>query len=223
MNLEKYLQLLPVVETASLPQGALFFVNGHIYEVTDAGEYGTHKARQWRKDESTEVALMPGSSFAQHHPLIAEGRRLPTYQSRNHLMQNGQRLIFGFVTEQNALDAAYLDVALCGLRSGVYVRRHQHKAAFEVTDGALIYRQYFFMKTNQGITTELPDIKHQLGQELISHLNGPPYWRLLPSWNELPYDTTQTVSMRRVDLDMFRETLEHKSNDDTLPHMPAVE
>jgi hypothetical protein len=194
MNLETYLASLKTVETTSLPIGALFVANYLIYEIIDSGINEDHKARQWRKSQATEMALSTESSLALRLPVIIYGKWLPPYPSRDDLRVGGEPLIFAFTTEQNALEAAFLDVALCGSKSSLYVRRNERTPAFEVTNGLLLFRQYYFMRTTQGEKTNLPDIKHQLDKRLLPHHQGPLYWRLLLSWDESPYDLDQTVA-----------------------------
>ncbi|MBZ0307875.1 MAG: hypothetical protein K8I82_17535, partial [Anaerolineae bacterium] len=143
MNWSSYLNNLPLVKTASLPMGVLFIASGKIYEVTDVQGDTYRKARQWRKDESTEVALVPNSSLARQLPVIDQGHLLPPIKSRNDLLQNGRYIIFIFPTEQNAIDCAYLDVALCGANSGLYVRRMERDPAIEATNGATVFRRYY--------------------------------------------------------------------------------
>jgi hypothetical protein len=79
VNAEAYLAGLPEVETTRLPRGALFVANGLIYQVVEAGKGGFAKARQWRRDESTDVALIPGSILTKTLPLVRRGRILPVY------------------------------------------------------------------------------------------------------------------------------------------------
>lgn len=213
MKPEQYLATLVEVKTTTLPIGALFVANRLIYEVVDAGTNLYHKARQWRKDESTEVALASDSSLAQRLPVVAMGRVLPPYRSRDELTENRQPLYYVFGTEQNALEAASLDVALCGVGSGLYVRRNERQPAFEATNGALIFRHYYFMRTNQHLKTNVPDIKYGLPRPLLAHVDGPLYWRLLPSWDESPYDWEKTIAMRPIILD----------SEDTLPYQPPAD
>jgi len=42
-----------------MPTGTLFIANGLIYQVVETAGGGFAKARQWRRDESTDVALVP--------------------------------------------------------------------------------------------------------------------------------------------------------------------
>src|SRR5262249_26384388 len=104
-----YLSTLPEVETARLPRGTLFVADGLIYQVTDTSGGGFLKARQWRKGESTEVALVPNSFPAKYLPVVKRGRLLPVYRSRSELAGENGPLCFVFPTEMFALDAAYLD------------------------------------------------------------------------------------------------------------------
>src|SRR5574341_1281432 len=98
IDLEHYLASLQTVETVSLPLGALFVANRLIYEVIDSGVNEYHKARQWRKNELTEVALSPDSSLALRLPVIAHGKPLPQYGSREGLRSEGQASVFAFTT-----------------------------------------------------------------------------------------------------------------------------
>jgi len=217
MNLRDYLAQLPEVDTASLAKGFLFWAENRIYEVVEVDEGGYSKARVWRHDESTEVALIPDSTLAKRLPLIARGRVLPQYQSRDDLLANRRPPAFVFPTEKNALGAAYLDAGLCGERAGVYVRRHGHHAAFEVTNGLNALRRYYFSRTSEGVETDLPDIKHTLDYELIPHQYGPMVWRLLPHWDESPHDLNKTVAIRPITQDQLREMIERREaegNDD---------
>lgn len=211
MSINDYLALLPVVQTATLPLGALFWAENRIYEVVQVDGNGYNKARQWRKDEKTDVALVPNTPLAQRMRVIAKGQLIPPIRSRNEFLKDGRYQSYVFPIEQNALDAAYLDTALLGRGSGIYVRRRDRYPAFEITNGVLVLRCYYFMRTNQGIDTTLADIKHRLSEELISHRQGPMYWRLLPSWDESPYDLNQTVAMRPLDLEHIREELEKET------------
>jgi hypothetical protein len=205
MSVTDYLAQLPTVETATLNRGTLFWAENRIYEVVDADENGYNKARVWRHGESTEVALVPNSTLAGRLPLVARGVPLPTYQSREELLARGRPPAFVFPTEQNALGAAYLDVALCGQRAGVYVRRHAHHAAFEATNGLNVLRRYYFSRTKEGVDTDVRDIKHMLDYPLISHREGPMVWRLLPHWDESPHDLNQTMALRPITEADFRD------------------
>lgn len=201
MDIDTYLLSLPHVETATLLPGALFVANGKtIYQVMDAGLSGTYKARQWRQHEATDVALAPNTGLALYLPLVTHGRLLPAYPARTDLLHNGVALIFVFPTEQNAFEAAALDVALCGARSGLYVRRQEPHPAFEATNGGTVFRLYYFMRTDAGVSTTVPDLKYRLGRPLIPHIDGPGYWRLLPAWDSGPYDVNKTVAMRPVNM-----------------------
>lgn len=199
MDIRQYLLEIPVAKTASLPLGTLFWADNRLYEVTQV-EKGYHKARQWRKAENTEVSLTNDSALAQRIPIILEGRPLPMHLSRADLLQNGRPISYVFPEEQNALDSAYLDTALCGHASGLYVRRHGQFPAFEITNGLIIVRAYYFMRTTQGIDTQLSVLKSRLSDSLTPHREGPTYWRLLPSWSESPYVIEQTIAMRPVEL-----------------------
>src|SRR5438477_12888270 len=89
MNTEVYLQTLLEVDTARMTRGTLFFANRLIYEVVETAAGGFSKARQWRRDESTDVALVPGSFLARTLPLVRKGHILPKYRSRNELTDEG--------------------------------------------------------------------------------------------------------------------------------------
>src|SRR5947209_1295725 len=151
---EVYIASLPEVETARLPRGTLFVANGLVYQVTETGAGGFSKARQWRRDESTDVALIPGSFLTKYVPLVRSGRLLPVYRSRTELTDNGQTRCFVFPTESLALDAAYLDVALI-MSAGAYVRNHNHEPAFAVTDGVHIFRLYYYVQSVHGRPTSI--------------------------------------------------------------------
>lgn len=212
MNWSSYLNTLPLVKTASLPMGVLFVADDKIYEVTDIQGDTYRKAREWRKDESTEVALVSNSSLARQLPVIEQGRLLPPIKSRSDLLQNGRYIIFIFPTEQNAIDCAYLDVALCGANSGLYVRRVERDPAVEATNGAAVFRRYYYSRTAQGLNTNLADIKPRLGDPITTHREGPLYWRFLTSWDEGPYDNTKTLAMRPVDFNLDSHTEQTQVN-----------
>lgn len=216
MNILQYLASLPVVKTSDLPVGSLFVANRRMYEVTE-NQPGYSKAQEWRKGESTVVTLSEDASLSNRLTVVEEGVHIVPLASRNELLKDGRKTLYVFPGEQNALDAAYLDVALCGRGSSLYVRRHQQYAAFEATNGAVVFRQYFFMRTNQEVKTNLPDIKHRLGNPLISHLDGPIYWRLLASWDDSPYDDSKTQVMNRMKLtqSFLDETMPNPSPDDS--------
>src|SRR5512146_1916859 len=108
---EAYIASLPEVETARLPRSASFVATGRIYQVIETGSVFA-KAREWRRDESTDVALIPDSFLTRYLPLVRTGRLLPVYRSRTDLTEDGQTGCFVFPTETLALDAAYFDVAL---------------------------------------------------------------------------------------------------------------
>jgi hypothetical protein len=190
-----YIASLPEVETARLPRGTLFIANGLIYQVTETGAGGFSKARQWRRDESTDVALIPGSFLTKYLPLVRMGRLLPVYRSRTELTDDGQTRCFVFPTENLALDAAYLDVALI-MSAGAYVRNHNHEPAFAVTDGVHIFRLYYYMRSVHGRPTTIASGMAELPRcELRPHTEGSVYWCILPSWQESfpPAKTTQTA------------------------------
>jgi len=223
MRAEEYLMQLSVVKTTTLPRGALFVADiGKLYQVVDAGQHGEHKARLWRHGEHTEVALDGKSGLARRLPTVEHGRQIPPFTSRDDLMDNRRPLLYAFRREQTAMEAALIDVALCGERSGLYTRRNEQYPCFEVTNGSLLFRQYFFMETDQGNKTNLADLKHGLNFPLRPHLDGPAYWRLLPSWETNPvYDTSQTIAMRPIDTGSLPEL--PGWNDDTLPNQKKVE
>jgi len=200
MNFQEYVAALPLVDTASLPAGTLFWVDYRIYEIVELDSAGYSRAREWRKSESTDVALVPGSRLAQRLPVVNRGRLMPRIDSREKLLHHGRSLSFVFPTEQTALDAASLDVALVGKRAGLYVRRNSRFPAFEITNGAAVMRRYYFSRTRFAQDTNLADIKPRLQEALIPHLQGPMYWRLLPTWDESPYDLNQTIAYRPDDI-----------------------
>ena len=215
MDIRNYLEQLPEVETASLAKGRLFWAENRIYEVIEVDQSGYSKARVWRHDEATDVALIPNSTLAKRLPLIARGIALPQYQSRDDLLANGRPPAFVFPSEQNALGAAYLDTALCGSqRAGVYARRHDKHAAFEVTNGLNVLRRYYFSRTKENVDTDLPDIKHKLDYPLIPHQQGPMVWRLLPNWDESPHDLTQTMAIRPITNTEFEEIVARSQSED---------
>src|SRR5436190_1224476 len=180
-NAEAYIASLPEVETARLPRGTLFIANGLVYQVTETGAGGFSKARQWRRDESTDVALIPGSFLTKYMPLVRAGRLLPVYRSRTELTDNGQTRCFVFPTESLALDAAYLDVALI-MSAGAYVRNHNHEPAFAVTDGVHIFRLYYYVRSVHGRPTTIANDSVAYPRcELRPNTEGPAYWRVLSS------------------------------------------
>jgi hypothetical protein len=192
---EAYIATLPEVETARLPRGALFVANGLIYQVTEAGAGGFSKARQWRRDESTDVALIPGSFLTKYMPLVRTGRLLPVYRSRSELTDGGQTRCFVFPSENLALDAAYLDVALI-MSAGAYVRNHNHEPAFAVTDGVHIFRLYYYVRSVHGRPTTIASATLEYPRcDLRPHTEGPAYWRVLPDWQDSfpPGKITQTA------------------------------
>lgn len=214
LHVMTYLESLPEVDTARLPQGALFWERGRIYEVTVTEPGGFHKAREWRKSGSEEVALVPGSFPSKHLPLVARGRALPPYRSRADLLDGGQPLCFVFPTEALAMDAAYFDVALVQA-PGAYVRAQSHDPAFAVTDGVHIFRLYCFRMTSHGRKTDLARLRdHPMPNKPRLHTDGPGYWRLLPSWTEAvpSFDLTQQIKPI---------ILSASSGEETLPHIPV--
>ena len=136
-----YLATLPEVETVRMPTGTLFVANGLIYQVVETTGGGFAKARQWRRDESTDVALVPGSFLTKTLPLVKTGRILPVYRSRVELSDNGKPTGFMLPSESLAKDAAYLDTALIK-STGAYVRNHHQEPAFAATDGTQNGLQY---------------------------------------------------------------------------------
>jgi hypothetical protein len=223
MTREDYLRTLSVVDTASLPFGGLFWANDALYEVIEVDLQGHSRARRWGGKESTDVALVPNSSLARRLPTVGQGYAIPALRSREALLHEGQFLSFVFPVEQNALDAANMDCKLCGTNSGLYVRRLERNPGFEVTNGMMILRRYYYMRINEGMETNLRDIKHRLQEELVRHHEGPMYWRLVPSWDDGPYDTTQTLRMSAIDLRKLRnleDTVPGSTSDKTLLNRP---
>lgn len=212
----RYLESLPEVETARLSLGALFWANGQLYQVIETGSGGYHKAREWRKSEETDVALVPGSSLSRRLPLVRRGRVLPQYHSRRELMTADHAACFVFPSEELALDAALLDVALLA-SAGAYVRAQSHEPAFVATDGAHIYRFYYYRRFASGRATDLSALMMRpLPFKPQPHTEGPLYWRLLPRWVEAEPSFEKTQEMRPVHT---------AGNDDTLPHisLPGTE
>lgn len=193
---QAYLASLPEVETYRLPKGTLFIANNLIYQVVETGSFA--KARQWRRDESTDVALVPNSFPTRYLPLIPKGRLLPVYRLRTELTENGNTRCFVFPTETLALDSAYLDVALI-MSAGAYVRNHNHEPAFAATDGVHIFRLYYYLRSAYGKPTIIRsyEIDHPRC-DLRPHTEGPGYWRLLPSWQETLPSSQITQQMTPV-------------------------
>lgn len=188
-----YLAGLPEVRTQRLPKGALFWADGHLYEVSDAGTRGYEKARIWRHAGHNEVALVPGSLLSRYLPVVPLGRVLPVYRSPYDLLENNACSCFVFPTETLALDAAYLDLALIQ-RSGAYVRQQEYTPAFALTDGIHLFRLYYFRQSAHGRVTDLSSLRDRsTGLRPRHHTEGPDYWRLLPSWAEHTneFDRTQ--------------------------------
>ncbi len=205
-----YIARLPEVETARLPVGALFFANGRIYKVIETGAGGFHKAREWRKTEATDVALIPGSFPSRYLPLVARGRLLPVYRSRLELTDKQQLSCYVFPIETLALDAAYLDVELIQSK-GAYVRNHGEEPAFAVTDGVHVFRLYYYRQSATQHKTDLSRLEARpLPFTPRPHTDGPGYWRLLPSWTAALPNFDTTLNMRRADFNAG----------DTLPHIP---
>lgn len=189
----EYIANLPEVDTARLPQNTLFWAQGRIYQVTETGTGGFHKAREWRKSESTEVALIPGSFPSKYLTVVKRGHLLPVYRSRMELTHDGQATCFVFPTENLTLDAAYLDVALIQSQ-GAYVRNQGQDPAFAVTDGVHVFRLYYYRQSVHGRQADLDCLQErELAFTPQPHTNGPSYWRLLPSWTDVSnsLDVTQ--------------------------------
>ena len=210
-----YLATLPEVETVRMPTGTLFVANGAIYQVVETTGGGFSKARQWRRDESTDVALVPGSFLTKTLPLVKTGRILPVYRSRVELTDNGQPTGFIFPSETLAKDAAYLDTALI-MSAGAYVRNHHQEPGFAATDGTQIFRLYYFVRSAHGRPTHLvSNIVENPHCELVPHSEGPLYWRLLSSWQDafpLSKTTTQHAipaikEMQSLGLDLSDPTI----------------
>jgi len=198
-----YLAGLPEVRTSRLPQGAIFWAAGSLYEVSSAEVRGYQKARVWRQSERTEVALAPESLLSRYLPVVAAGRILPVYPSHHALRDGEDCSCFVFPTELLALDAAYLDMALIQ-RSGAYVRQQDYLPAFAITDGIHLFRLYYFRESAHGRLTDLSSLRdRRAGLRPRPHTEGPGYWRLLPSWTERTgqVDTTQH-SLPAVHLDL---------------------
>ena len=203
MGAQTYLASLPEVETARLPRGTLFVADGLIYQVTDTGGGGFSKARQWRRDEKTEVALIPNSIPAKYLPVVKRGRLLPVYRSRSELTVDGQPRSFLFPTEVFALDAAYLDVALI-LSPGAYVRNHSHEPAFAVTDGVHIFRLYYYSVSAHGLATTIGPAEYPRA-EMRPYQEGSPYWQLLPGWRDLPREVERDPDVTRPSTPVRRD------------------
>ena len=209
-----YIASLPEVDTSRLPQGTLFLAQNRIYQVIETGSGGFHKARQWRKTEETDVALIPGSFPSRYLPLIKQGKLLPVYRSRLELTEGDQATCYVFPAENLALDAAYLDVALIQ-SPGAYVRNQGNDPAFAVTDGVHVFRLYYYRQSHNGAKTDLSSLQvRPLPFKPRLYSDGPAYWRLLPSWTEIipPLDVTQPMKP-------IRNTL---PDDDTLPDLPPI-
>lgn len=212
---DAYIAGLPEVDTARLPQGTLFLAKGRIYQVIEVGAGGFHKAREWRKTASTDVALIPGSYPSKFLPVMQRGRLLPVYRTRQELTAKDQPTCFVFPTEALARDAAHLDVDLIQ-SPGAYVRTHGEEPAFAVTDGVHIFRLYYYRQSASGRKTNLSRLaKRPLPFMPKAHTDGPGYWRLLPSWAEDAPSLDVTQPMKPISPSQL--TL-----DETLPHIPAV-
>jgi len=199
-----YIASLPEVETARLPRGALFLANDRLYQVVETGGGGYHKAREWRKGENTDVALVPGSFLGRTLPLVRRGRLLPVYRSRLELTEDDRPTCFVFPTETLALDAAYLDVTLIQ-SSGAYVRNEGGDPAFSVTDGVHAFRLYYYRQTVHGRLSDLSSLQTRpLPFTPRPHTDGPGYWRLLPSWTDkstIVDDAHRTMTMPKPSFD----------------------
>src|SRR5579871_4289470 len=196
MNADAYLHTLLEVDTVRMPRGTLFYANKAIYQVVDTAAGGFSRARQWRRDESTDVALVPGSFLARTLPLVRKGHILPVYRSRTELTDENGPTGFIFPSEALAKDAAYLDVALI-INGSAYVRNHGQEPGFAVTDGSQIFRLYYFMKSVHGRDTHIhSNIVEHPHCELRPHETGPMYWRLLSTWQDnLPSTRVTQVSL----------------------------
>lgn len=217
MTLNAYLDTLPTVMTATLTKGALFWANDAIYEVIEVDNENRNRARRWGGKESTDVALVLGSSLGRTLPTLPQGKHIPAYRIREDLLINGRYASFVFPTEQLALDSANMDIKLCGESSGLYVRRLERHPGFEATNGMVILRRYYYTRTTVGMDTNLRELKTRLEDQLIPHIQGPMAWHLLPTWDDGPYDLTQTVRMKPIDLqDRLRAIEETSVNEDTI-------
>lgn len=187
---QAYVLTLPLVQTSRLPVGTMFWAKEKLYQVIETGAKGFHKARQWRQGEETEAALVPGSYLANFLPVIDRGRLLPIYPNRQELLEQGQAVHYLFANERLALDAAYLDVALVQ-GGGVYVRNHGREPAFAATDGAHIFRLYYYSRSVRGNLVDAGAARQTLQFRMSVH--GPEYWRLLDSWDETAFWSDDTI------------------------------
>ncbi len=198
INLQAFLASLPEVETARLPQGTLFTSKQRIYQVIETRAGGFHKARQWRTSEETDTALVPGSFMANFLPLIARARLLPIFPTRTDLLYNNEPLYYLFLDESQALDAAYLDVAL--VQSGdAYIRNHDREPAFAATDGVHVYRLYYYSRSISGRSTFDSFAKAKTLQ-FVPCSRGPMYWRLLTTWRDGATFADDTIPTARPGL-----------------------
>ncbi len=198
-TLQAYLASLPEVETSRLLVGTLFTAHGLLYQVIEAGATGFRKARQWRQDEDSDVALVPDSYLANFLPVVARGRLLPIYPTRQDLLDKRESTCYLFIDEQVALDAAYLDNALVK-GGGTYVRNHGLEPAFAITDGIHVFRLYYYDRSGAG-KSALTSAAAGRTLQFRFFYRGPMYWRLLPSWpRSAPFS----------------------DGDETLPHTPPV-
>jgi hypothetical protein len=195
-QLQAFIQTLPEVETARLPVGTLFTTQGRIYQVIEARPGGFHKARQWRSHEDTDVVLVAGSFLTNFLPLVTRGHLLPIYPTRDHLLERGEVMTYLFPEEKQALDAAYLDTAL--VKSGdVYVRNHGRKPGFAITDGARLFRTYFYSRAVHNTTVD-EDITTATTIQFRPCTRGPLYWRLLPTWQDIWPSGEDTLPMQPI-------------------------
>jgi hypothetical protein len=211
----QYLAGLPDVETSRLPKGTLFHAQGRLYEVIETGNSGYHRAREWRRGEETDVALIPGSFWSKYLTVVRRGRLLPVYRTRLELTHDDQPTCYVFPVESLALDAAYLDVSLIQ-NPGAYVRNQGNEAAFAVTDGVHVFRLYYYRQSTRGRKTDLTSLQARpLAFTPRPHTDGPGYWHLLPSWTELIPDLNVTQPMKPITNSLDDTTK-------TLPHIPTV-
>lgn len=207
----EYIASLPEVDTSRLPKGTLFLAQERLYQVVETSASGFHKAREWRQSEATDVALVPGSFPSKYLPLVQRGRLLPVYRSRVELMHEGKTTCFVFPTENLALDAAYLDVALIQ-SSGAYVRTQEHNPAFAVTDGVHVFRLYYYRQSLHGRLTDLSSLLvRPLPFKPQVHTEGPIYWRLLLSWTE----TTSSIDETQIAMPVVKPP--PPPSEDTVP------
>lgn len=213
VNLTAYINSLPGVLTERLPQGSLFVADDLLYQVIETRSGGYHKARRWGGDEHSEVALVSGSSLSHVLPLIEKGHLLPVYSNRRDLTSNHESIVYVFPTEKLALECAELDVAMVR-GGGVYVRKHVNDPSYEVTDGAHVFRMYYFARTLHGRGTQFLVTLRQSQAMPILCTNGPAHWKLLPQWQQ---SALMPISAEETQNGMMPVVLDHPS-DDTQPH-----